>query len=339
MKVYFINGALNTQQSAGQTTQSLTQKSQISVELIWNGVYCKCLERETEENVTEKIIKVVSQHVHGVCLLAHSHGALVTYNALEKFRKSQSADNLCDREIYVFTFGGITHISAHLGKRVINFENRCKSDWASSAAHSRAVLGSPVSHWFSRIQDGYPIFTMEAGGNGHYNDTGYEEAMLKVLDYVNSKTKEWGVAKKSPVPVQQVCNYGKSLLYGSQNHPDLVDNEGVLFRLAEAKVKLSRNTLLDLWCKIKGRLGPQCELSVIQDQKSAYLSKKHNEDLAKTCATGNSSSIAKSAREPMENPQNSNPKQKPTVSGKSTSQASPRAKAKHDEGCCGCLIA
>lgn len=339
MKIYYNNGMFNSQNDVIKRSQCLTEKSKKSVEPIWNGVYDRLIfGSETVDDVISKIFKVVSEHSHsGICLLAHSHGAVVTYDALEKFRKSQSADTLSDREIYVFTFGGATHISAHLGKRVVNFENRCAgevkyllpinfqsmTDWISALAHSEIVVGNYVlSGRFSRVENGHPIFRMESGGSGHRADSGYEEAMLKVIEFVISKTEEYRY--------QRAYNYGRNWWNGSQNKPELVDNAGELFRSAHRMVKLDETRLMSMWGSIKDRLSAHCELVIVHNRKAVYLSKSQPIDHEKVCVAGNFFQVEDS---------NSTPQKTPAVSRRSTSQGAPRAKAQQNEGCCGCLIA
>ncbi len=138
MTILFVNGVSNTRQSAQETANRLSKSVSSQVELFYNPItFTGNFGNEVKE-LAQRIEELMDSF-WGVCIIAHSHGAKLTLNALREIRNRNI--DLTKKNITIFTFGGAVDIGNEYGKKVGNVRNdgdfvqlvgKLVFDWESS---------------------------------------------------------------------------------------------------------------------------------------------------------------------------------------------------------------
>ena len=130
----FVNGINNTEDDSINTKRTLETKSGIRGDYVWNNAdmlsviaHPNCNAQSwniqgTVKILVKKLMDKISSGGH-VCLIVHSHGAVVAAEALKKI------DQRFREYIEYYGFGVINYIPKFHARKAINIEG--KTDWVS----------------------------------------------------------------------------------------------------------------------------------------------------------------------------------------------------------------
>lgn len=175
-KVLFVGGILNKQSDVQLNIDALNAKAPVKTEMFWNTVYATHRkDREPKQEVVEALASKIEEHLKEngrLCIIAHSHGAKVTFLALQRLRERNVIH--CNQEnLEVYTYGGVTTIPKQFAEKVGNFTN---------IDDLPQVMGAKV--W---DQNKLKWTTLNGAGTGHQFIEGYcDHAAEKVIEFVRN---------------------------------------------------------------------------------------------------------------------------------------------------------
>lgn len=124
--VLFVGGILNKEDNVAANVEELRSKTCPAIGLFWNNVYALHRhDRVPKPVVVEALAGSIKEYLTRgrLCIVAHSHGAKVVALALENLMEKRKIKPY-ERDLEVYTYGGVTTVEKAYARRVENYRNK-----------------------------------------------------------------------------------------------------------------------------------------------------------------------------------------------------------------------
>jgi len=163
-EVFFVGGILNEQEDVQKNVLALSEKCERVITPFWNATWRKKLDEriffeDVSADFASRLMSALSND-RFVCIIAHSHGAVVAKEALKGL--SISCKKIALERVEVYTFGGVTKIPDGYARKVKNYRND-----TDMALHVGQLL------WDEKENEPLSFITVSGRGEGHGFIEGY----------------------------------------------------------------------------------------------------------------------------------------------------------------------
>ncbi|MCP5505016.1 MAG: hypothetical protein H7A41_07685 [Chlamydiales bacterium] len=162
--ILFVGGILNTEDDVFTNAERLKEMTDKAVIPFWNNVHATHKQdRQRMEDVIEQLSPIIEELVQRgkLCIIAHSHGALLVSNTLQSLKDRDILDETRKANLEVYTYGGVTTVAKDLAGVVLNYRNH---------DDTTQVIGTIKWHKKNDTQ----WISLQGPGSGHQLIGGYD---------------------------------------------------------------------------------------------------------------------------------------------------------------------